>query len=67
MHNVVLPGYLGSECASRNRSAIILDDLAAILFWRFGLDPSAEIHDLTGRPYRLAEGQPIREQFAGRI
>jgi hypothetical protein len=40
-------------------------DLAATLFWRFGLDPSAEIIDLTGRPYRLAEGQPMRSLFVG--
>jgi len=39
-------------------------DLAATLFWRFGLDPSSEIVDLSGRPYRLAEGKPIRELFA---
>jgi hypothetical protein len=39
-------------------------DLAATLFWRFGLDPESEIQDLTGRPYRLAEGKPIRALFA---
>ena len=38
-------------------------DLAATLFWRFGLDPDSEIRDLTGRPYRLAEGQPIKALF----
>jgi hypothetical protein len=38
-------------------------DLAATLFWRFGLDPSLEIRDLTGRPYKLADGQPIRALF----
>jgi uncharacterized protein (DUF1501 family) len=38
-------------------------DLAATLFWRFGLDPERKIHDLTGRPYRLAEGEPIRGLF----
>jgi Protein of unknown function (DUF1501) len=38
-------------------------DLAATLFWRFGIDPTTEIHDLTGRPYRLAEGEPIRRLF----
>jgi hypothetical protein len=38
-------------------------DLAATLFWRFGLDPSAEVRDLTGRPYRLADGQPLRRLF----
>lgn len=39
-------------------------DLAATMFWRFGLDPTDEIHDLTGRPYRLAEGNPLRRLFA---
>jgi uncharacterized protein (DUF1501 family) len=39
-------------------------DLAATLFWRFGLDPTREIHDLTGRPYRLADGEPLHKLFA---
>ncbi len=38
-------------------------DLAATLYWRLGLDPAREIIDLTGRPYRLAEGRPIRAIF----
>lgn len=38
-------------------------DLAATLFDRFGLDPATEIQDLTGRPYRISEGQPIRALF----
>jgi hypothetical protein len=38
-------------------------DLAATLFWRFGLDPDSEIRDLDGRPYRLAEGRPLRALF----
>jgi Protein of unknown function (DUF1501) len=38
-------------------------DLAATLFWRFGLDPTDEIVDLSARPYRLAEGQPLRALF----
>jgi uncharacterized protein (DUF1501 family) len=39
-------------------------DLAATLFWRFGLDPTKEMADLTGRPYKLADGQPIERLFA---
>jgi Protein of unknown function (DUF1501) len=39
--------------------------LAATLLWRFGLDPATEVRDLSGRPYRLAEGQPLRAMFAG--
>ncbi|MBI3862129.1 MAG: DUF1501 domain-containing protein [Planctomycetia bacterium] len=38
-------------------------DIAATLFWRFGLDPAGEIRDRTDRPYRLADGQPLRQLF----
>jgi hypothetical protein len=38
-------------------------DIAATVFWRFGLDPAIEIRDRTDRPYRLADGQPIRAIF----
>ncbi len=38
-------------------------DLAATLFERFGLDPAREVVDLSGRPYRLADGQPLRAVF----
>jgi uncharacterized protein (DUF1501 family) len=40
-------------------------DLAATIYWCFGLDPAAEVLDQTGRPFRLAEGEPIRKLFAG--
>jgi uncharacterized protein (DUF1501 family) len=39
-------------------------DLAATIFWRFGIDPAAEIHDQTGRPHRLAAGEPLRRLFS---
>ena len=38
-------------------------DLAATIYWRFGFDPSQHIHDRTSRPWRLADGQPLRELF----
>jgi hypothetical protein len=38
-------------------------DIAATVFWRFGLSHAAEIRDRTNRPYRLADGQPIRSIF----
>jgi hypothetical protein len=38
-------------------------DIAATIFWRFGLDINTELHDVNGRPFRLAEGQPIRALF----
>lgn len=39
-------------------------DLAATVFDRFGVDPATKIHDASGRPYRLSEGQPVRELFS---
>ncbi len=42
-------------------------DLAATLFWRFGIDPATELHDLTGRPYRLADGDPLTHLFDGAV
>jgi hypothetical protein len=39
-------------------------DLAATIFWRFGLDPAIEIYDPMGRPHRLATGEPIRKLFS---
>jgi hypothetical protein len=38
-------------------------DIAATIFWRFGIDPATEVADQTGRPFRLAEGEPIRKLF----
>jgi hypothetical protein len=40
-------------------------DLAATIFWRFGIDPETEIHDQSGRPFKAAEGQPLRKLFVG--
>ncbi len=39
-------------------------DVAATIFWRFGVDHSQEIHDSFGRLFRLADGQPIRAMFS---
>jgi hypothetical protein len=44
-------------------AGVTTGDLAASLFWRFGLDPATEIRDFNGRSYRLVEGEPIRELF----
>ncbi len=39
-------------------------DLAATLLWRFGVEPSGVMVDLTARPYKLAEGQSLQQLFA---
>jgi hypothetical protein len=38
-------------------------DLAATIFWRFGVDPATEIHDLAGRPFKVADGRPLHALF----
>ncbi|WP_165251340.1 DUF1501 domain-containing protein [Paludisphaera soli] len=38
-------------------------DLAATIFWRFGLDPASEIRDTQGRPFKLADGEPLTSLF----
>ena len=43
--------------------AVTPGDLAATIFAHFGFDPSTEIHDPTGRPYRIAEGRSIDDLF----
>jgi hypothetical protein len=45
------------------QDAVTPADLAATIYWRFGIDPQTIIQDQLGRPHRLAEGEPIRQLF----
>jgi hypothetical protein len=38
-------------------------DLAATIFARFGIDPTTEMHDRSGRPYPIAAGEPVAAVF----
>lgn len=38
-------------------------DLAATIYWRFGVDPATEMRDTVGRPFKLADGLPITQIF----
>src|SRR5207253_3609551 len=38
-------------------------DLAATVFWRFGIDPHQEVRDQTDRPFRLSDGIPLQRLF----
>lgn len=42
---------------------VSVEDLHATMFHSLGLNPELEIHDSENRPYRISEGQPIRELF----
>jgi len=39
-------------------------DIAATIYWRFGIDHRILIHDALGRPHRLATGEPITSLFS---
>ena len=43
-----------------DRDPVTPADLGATIFHAFGVDPASEIHDPTGRPWRITEGLPIR-------
>jgi hypothetical protein len=47
-----------------DRDPVTPADLAATVFCRFGIDCRAEVHDQTGRPFRLADGHPLASLFA---
>ncbi len=40
-------------------------DLAATIYWRFGIDPSQHIYDRLARPWPLAAGEPLKGLFGG--
>jgi hypothetical protein len=56
-------GTSDQQGAYPETDAVTPADLAATLFWRFGIDQTRELADLTGRPYRLADGQQITALF----
>ena len=64
VHGGITFGSSDKLGAYPDTDAVTPADLAATLFWRFGLDPVREMIDLTGRPYKLADGQPIQALFA---
>ncbi len=39
-------------------------DIAATILTLFGVDPSSEIHDSLGRPFRICEGKPVLDLLA---
>ena len=58
--------YGSSDSQGRypERDPVTPADLAATIYWRFGVDPQTEMHDATGRPWRLSDGMPLVELFS---
>ncbi|HEX4130207.1 MAG TPA: DUF1501 domain-containing protein [Pirellulales bacterium] len=65
VHGGMIYGSSDKNGAYPNTDPVTPGDLAATLFWRFGLDPGIEWHDQLGRPQKLATGQPLTKLFAG--
>ncbi len=57
-------GASDAHGAFSERDPVTPADLAATIYWRFGLDPRSVIHDTTGRPYHLADGRPLTQLFS---
>ena len=57
-------GASDSQGAYPARDPVTPADLAATIYWRFGLDPHTEVQDHTGRPWRIADGVPLERLFA---
>lgn len=56
-------GSSDKTTARPNTNPVTPGDLAATLYWRLGLDPEYELHDMLGRPQKLATGQPLKKLF----
>lgn len=63
IHGGAIHGASDRQGAYPAADPVTPGDLAATIFWRFGIDPEIEIHDQAGRPYRVAEGQPLTRLF----
>lgn len=56
----------GAVCGESDRNGahpenrpILLGELAATMYHLMGIDPATEVHDMTGRPFPIADGQPL--------
>jgi hypothetical protein len=47
------------------RDPVTCGDLAATIFWRFGLNPATLVRDSLNRPHKIAEGEPLQPLFGG--
>jgi hypothetical protein len=45
------------------RDPVTCGDLAATIFWRFGLNPATLIRDPLNRPHKIADGEPLAALF----
>ncbi len=63
IHGGAVEGASDKIAAYPAHDPVTPGDLAATIFWRFGIDPATEVRDQTGRPFRLADGRPLARLF----
>lgn len=56
-------GSSDEHAAYPKTKPVSVEDLHATMFHAMGLSPDLEIHDSENRPYRISEGEPIRDLF----
>lgn len=64
----VKPGYIygasDSTGSAPSEKPVTLEDLSATLYYLLGIDPTAHVRDLQGRPLMISSGQPILDVIA---
>ena len=57
-------GASDAQGAYPSRDPVTPGDIAATIYWRFGIDHTLHVHDRLDRPHRLATGEPIDKLFS---
>jgi hypothetical protein len=57
-------GASDSHGASPALDPVTPGDIAATIYWRFGINHAAEVRDQLGRPHRLTTGEPLKALFS---
>jgi uncharacterized protein (DUF1501 family) len=57
-------GASDAQGAYPSRDPVTPGDIAATIYWRFGIDHTLHVHDRLDRPHRLAIGEPIDKLFS---
>jgi Protein of unknown function (DUF1501) len=63
VHGGAVYGASDKIAAYPAKDPVTPGDIAATIFWRFGIDPALEVRDQTDRPFRLADGEPLTRLF----
>ncbi|MFO1063347.1 MAG: DUF1501 domain-containing protein [Pirellulales bacterium] len=63
VHGGAVWGASDAHGAYPARDPVTPGDIAATIYWRFGINHAMEVRDSLNRPHRLAAGEPIQDLF----